>query len=252
MPTSPDTVYSFSRLYPLFGHMRELPFGLKGASNTTYPEYAAGVLLGEIAASKSTLAPYNPGATDGTQNPMAINVWPVSTDASNNIFRPGDFQGTPTQPFQTVKSIDVALGGEFNLLDIIGLDANALGIMQGVIREGVVGTNEVDTVALSSAADTFDLAITGADAVLHTFLAIAGTITAANLQILLQATLGIGSVTVALAGTTYTFKFGGAWGNQLVTLASTPHTITSTDTQVTAGAKAAVASGTRGVLSLLK
>ena len=252
MPTVPDTVFTWNCLYPLFGHFKEAPVGLKGASNATYPEYAPGVLLGELTASKGVWAPYNPTAVDGTQHPGMIVRWPVSVDASNNILRPGDFQGTPGVVLQSVKAIDAVAGGECGLTDIIGLDAAALAYMQGVVREGVIGANEQDTVTLSAATNTWDSTITGPDGVAHAFLGLAGNVTAASLTATLQAALGIGSVYVTLSGLVYTLTFGGAWGTQPVTVASTGHTITATAAQVTAGAAASVASGTKGWVSLLK
>jgi hypothetical protein len=226
-----------------------MPVGLKGPTNVAYPEYAPGVLLGEISASLGTYAPYNPGAGDGTQIPKAICRLLTPVDSSNNITWPGDFQNVNGTAVSPQKYVDVYRpSGTWKLDQILGLDANALAILQGAIVEGAIGVNEQDTVVLSAATNTFDLAITGADGVLHTFLAIAGNVTAANLQILLRAVLGQG-VSVTLSTLTYTFTFSGNLGNQAITLASTPHTITSTDTRVATGAAATVASGQHGIVT---
>lgn len=239
MPTTPYLSFTYNRLDPLFNEedARPMPVMLKGPNT-----YLPGTILGEITATPGVYAPWNANAVDGTQNPKVWTRLQTAVDANNLVTWPGDFQNVG-RPF-----IDVYRSGTFKLDQILGLNAVALEALAGRVVEGVLGTNESDTVTLSAATNTWDLTITGADGVAHTFLGLAGNITAANLQALIDPVLGAGYVKVTLSGLVYTFMFGGAGGTQAITVASLGHTITATAAQVTAGAAATVPAGQHGVV----
>jgi hypothetical protein len=138
MPTAASATFGAGRVDPLKAPDKAIVevIGLK-ASTT----FAAGVLVGEIAASPGTYGPYATGNVDGTQNPTHIIQYACITDASGNAtFGASGIVAGGAEWGQTQKGAPAYASGEFSCADLVGLDAGAvtkLGrLIQGTVTSG--------------------------------------------------------------------------------------------------------------------
>lgn len=118
MPTSALNTYTFTRVDPVVevDDAMQAIWNVKIAASQTY---AAGTIVGEVTASPGTYKAYATGNVDGTQNPMGILQYAVTTDGSGNITNFSE-QG-PTGTYAPIYT-----KGTFKVSDLTGLDAGAI------------------------------------------------------------------------------------------------------------------------------
>lgn len=132
MPTGYVNAYTNIRVEPAFDPESALMKHCNLATGT----YAAGTVIGELTATPGTFKAYLSGASDGSQIPKGILRYGCVVDGSGNISL-GDDLGSKT------KSIEFYIAGYFQSQDLIGLDANALTVMNGRIVQGTITTGVV-------------------------------------------------------------------------------------------------------------
>jgi hypothetical protein len=130
MPTSATYRYSNTAVDPVFNADDAMAsmVAVKLKASTTF---AAGTILGEIAASPGTYGPYASGNSDGTQNPAGILRRAATTDASGNITNADEWGDTGLVASMFTQ-------GAFRTQDLVGLDANAISKLSGHLIEGSV------------------------------------------------------------------------------------------------------------------
>lgn len=121
MPTSATNTYSINRVDPLKNAEDASIENVNLVASTTY---AAGTVIGAVAATPGTYGTYASGNTDGTQNPTHILQYQVTTDASGNVFLGA---AASSEWGQSVgKGAPAYRSGYFSCADLTGLDANAV------------------------------------------------------------------------------------------------------------------------------
>lgn len=128
MATTPVTVWSQAYLVPVYRPRLALQESVLLAPNLVLP---AGQVLGEIAASPGTFAPYLAANTDGTQNPKCILTYPATTDGAGAITL-GDDTGT------TYTRAPAYFAGYFKSEELTGMDAAGLTKMGGKLISGTL------------------------------------------------------------------------------------------------------------------
>lgn len=126
MPTSPQVIFSASRLEPAFDadNAMDSLVDVKLKASTTFVK---GTIVGEISASPGTYGAYASGNTDGTQNPTGIIQYGGTTDANSNI--------TDSEWGTTADSVPMFTKGAFHIEDLTGYDSTVAGKLGGHVIE---------------------------------------------------------------------------------------------------------------------
>lgn len=127
MPTTYFQSYTNVRLVPAF----DPDSALLKHCNLVAGTYAAGTLIGELTATPGTFKAYATGNADGSQLPKGFLAYGCTVDAQGNINLGGDLGGT-------TKSVEFYISGYFQTQDLVGLDAGAVGALNGLLVSGTV------------------------------------------------------------------------------------------------------------------
>lgn len=128
---TPTRRYTWNMLRQAYPDLRDmmLPANLK--PSTTFTQ---GMRLGKVTAS-GVLAPYNSGASDGTQKAVALCPRNYVTDASGNIFvgsvALGEFG-------ESEQSVNVYYGGVFALSELPGITDQEIADLGGQKKDGTL------------------------------------------------------------------------------------------------------------------
>lgn len=103
------------------------------STSTATTTYSKGQLMGEYTNTSlaGVYAPYNSTSGSGINIPKGILQYTVTVDSSGNVALAGEFGQT-----QRGCPMWVPGGAIWNAADIIGLDGNAVTVMQGAYVEG--------------------------------------------------------------------------------------------------------------------
>lgn len=136
MPTTPvHTFDNQSFLLPLFPGRIGPRINVKLAPSLTL---AKGTILGEMSGgSAGTFKAYASGNTDGSQIPRMILGVDATSDASGNVNWGGEWSATK-------KHALAVAGGVFKCEDLIGMDANAVTLLNATILEGTLSAGIID------------------------------------------------------------------------------------------------------------
>ncbi len=140
MPTSPISTYGAGRVDPLRYSDDVIMKAVNLKASTTFPQ---GTILGEITATPGTYGPYASGNSDGSQNPALILQYACVTDALGNITLGTGAAGQEWSQTSKGAPCYVPNGQVWSCADLVGLDANAVTKLGGVLLEGTVSAGEV-------------------------------------------------------------------------------------------------------------
>lgn len=130
MATTPINTYTGKKLEPFINPEQARMINVRLQASVTL---ARGTVLGELTATQGTFKAYASGNADGSQNPKAILVFDVTTNASGE-WAYGEFG-------ETRPGVPVYYAGTFKTEDLTGLDATALtNAPQWRLAEGTVAS----------------------------------------------------------------------------------------------------------------
>ena len=134
MPSSATNTYQDNKLQPSRHPELALEERYQVTASATI---AKGVVVGRVTAT-GKLAAYASGNADGSQTPVGIVPFAITTDSSGNItVEGGNVLGT------TQDTIPVFIGGYFLSADLTGMDSNALTKLGGHLVWGDLTTGEI-------------------------------------------------------------------------------------------------------------
>lgn len=136
MPTTATYAYSIARVEPKYsGEAQPCPQELyKVKASSTL---AAGTVVGAVTASPGTIAAYVAGHSDGTQLPIGILEYAVTTDSGGNITNANEWGVTPTN------RTPVWMGGAFDTSDLTGLDSAGATALGGRLVQATTANEEL-------------------------------------------------------------------------------------------------------------
>jgi hypothetical protein len=138
MPTTPSMTFepNTNRVDPVYAPNLSRLINIApnpSSTSTAVTTYSKGTLMAEF--TNTSLAgvytPYNSTSGSGVNIPKGILQYTVSVDSAGNVALAGEFG-------QTQKGCPMWMpgGAVWNAADIVGLDANAVSVMQGAYVEG--------------------------------------------------------------------------------------------------------------------
>lgn len=136
MPTSATNTYTIESVKPKYSHeVHPQPQEVfKVAASQTL---AKGTVVGAVTASPGTIAAYASGNSDGTQLPIGILQYAVTTDGSAVITTPNEWGAT------AANRTPVWMGGVFDTADLTGLDSNAVTKLGGRLVQAGTANEEL-------------------------------------------------------------------------------------------------------------
>lgn len=143
MPTTATSTFepSANRLDPVFAPDMSRVLNVAPSPSTTSTvtvTYSKGQIMAEFSATSlaGVYAAYASTATNGLNVPKGLLMYTVSVDSSGNVALAGEFG-------QTQRGCPMWMpgGAVWRLQELIGLDANALTVMNGTLVQGNLTTN---------------------------------------------------------------------------------------------------------------
>lgn len=117
MPTTAQNTYAFNRVDP-FSNADDAMASLIREKFVASLTLAAGTIVGKVTATGLYKA-YASGNADGSQIPVGVLQYAVTTDGSSNITNWNEWGAQPT-------TAPIYTQGEFLIADLTGLDDNAV------------------------------------------------------------------------------------------------------------------------------
>lgn len=143
MPTTAVSTFepSANRLDPVFAPSLSRVLNVAPSPSTTSTAlltYSKGQVMGEFSASSlaGTYGIYASSATNGLSVPKGLLMYTVTVDSNGNVALAGEFGQT-----QRGAPMWMPGGAIWRMSDLIGLDANAVSVLNGTIVEGNLTTN---------------------------------------------------------------------------------------------------------------